>query len=151
MLGCGADRPPKPDNLIAQEKMSEIMYDVFILNAAKGINKRILENNGVTPQNFVYKKYAIDSLQFAMSNDYYSYDTKIYEGIMERVSLKIENAKKINDSLIVKEQKTKDSLTSLKVRTKDSLSKGKNLVPTLDTFSPPKQTLKPQVFGQEVE
>ena len=92
--------------------MSEIIYDVFLLNAAKGINKRILEKNGILPQDYVYKKYNIDSLQFAVSNDYYSYDTETYEAIMRKVKLKIEFEKKLNDSINEKEEKTKDSLRS---------------------------------------
>ena len=44
MFGCGhSDRPSKPDNLILNEKMSDIIYDEFLLNADKGINKRIVE------------------------------------------------------------------------------------------------------------
>ena len=93
LFGCGSDRPEKPDNLIPKEKMSEIIYDVFVLNAAKGINKRILEQRGVFPQDYVYKKYHIDSLQFALSNDYYSYDTKTYEDIMAQVKQKIPTEK----------------------------------------------------------
>lgn len=117
IVGCsGSNRPPKPDNLISKETMSDIIYDVFLLNAAKGINKRILEQNGVFPQEYVYKKYKIDSLQFALSNDYYSYDTKSYEAIMAKVKLKIEEEKKKNEALILKEERIKDSLIEVKNR-----------------------------------
>ena len=112
---CGnSDRPEKPDNLISKDKMSDIIYDVFLLNAAKGINKQILERNGVDPQEHIYKKHKIDSLQFAKSNDYYAYDTKTYEGIMQKVKQKIEGEKKKNDSLVVIEEKQKDSLTEIR-------------------------------------
>lgn len=115
ILGCGgSDKPTKPDNLISQDKMSDILFDVFILNAAKGINKRVLENNGVQPQEYVYKKYNIDSLQFALSNNYYAYDTKVYEGIMDKVKQKITAEKKLNDSISEKEEKVKDSLNKIK-------------------------------------
>ncbi|MEZ4801187.1 MAG: DUF4296 domain-containing protein [Gelidibacter sp.] len=111
LCGCAdSDRPKKPDNLISKDKMSDILYDVFLLNAAKGINKRALENKGVLPQDYVYKKHHIDSLQFAQSNDYYSYDTKVYEAIMEKVKLKIVSEKKKYEALNEKEEKTRDSL-----------------------------------------
>lgn len=136
LFGCGGtDRPPKPDNLISKEKMPEIIYDVFLLNAAKGINKRILEKNGILPQEYVYKKHNIDSLQFAQSNDYYSYDTKTYEGIMNKVKQKIEVEKAKNDSINSKEEKIKDSINAAKIEKK------------LDTL----KLLKPKLMSQDFE
>lgn len=103
-------RPQKPDNLISKDQMADILYDVFLLNAAKGVNKRLLENHGIMPEAFVYKKYKIDSLQFALSNDYYSYDTSVYESIIENVKIKLEVEKKSNDELILKEDRVRDSV-----------------------------------------
>lgn len=125
LLACGKDKPPKPDNLISEAKMSDIIYDVFLLNAAKGINKRILEKNGVMPQEYVYKKHNIDSLQFAQSNDYYSYDTKTYEEIMGRVKERIETEKTKYDSIVTREQELNDSISnSQKIELKlDTLEK----------------------------
>ena len=36
------------------------MYDAFILNSAKGVNKRVLEKNGVFPEEYIFEKYNID-------------------------------------------------------------------------------------------
>jgi hypothetical protein len=128
LLCCGnSDRPEKPDNVIPEEKMSDIIYDVFLLNAAKGINKRVLEQNGINPQEYIFKKYNIDSLQFAISNDYYAYDTKTYEAIMQKVKQKIEIEKKKNDSLLLNEEKVKDSLREFKNRNPKSDSLKLNL------------------------
>ena len=150
VIGCGnSDRPSKPKNLISKDKMSEIIYDVFLLNAAKGINKRILEKNGILPQDYVYKKYNIDSLQFAVSNDYYSYDTETYEAIMRKVKLKIEFEKKLNDSINEKEEKTKDSLRSQRFKNKDTLNRPKIRRDIIDTLSVQELKLKPKVFGSE--
>jgi hypothetical protein len=149
ILGCGdADRPSKPDDLIAKEKMSDIIYDVFLLNSAKGINKRVLEQNGVLPEEYVYKKYGIDSLQFAKSNHYYSYDTKIYEGIMATVKQKLEDEKKINEALVEKEEKSKDSIKAAELDLKP-LPEVLDVMPELDSIvlEKPKK-LKPKVFGQ---
>ncbi len=106
------------------------MYDVFLLNAAKGINKKILEKNGISPQEYVYKKHNIDSLQFALSNNYYSYDTKTYEKIMENVKIKIEADKVIVDALSAKEKKTTDSLNKIRI---DSLGKVKRELKLADS------------------
>lgn len=147
-VGCNSDRPSKPKNLIPKDEMSEIIYDVFILNAAKGVNKKVLENNGIFPQDYVYKKYRIDSLQFALSNEYYSYNIEMYESIMEKVKSKIEFEKKINDSINTLEDRTKDSERSQRFKTKDTLKKLKMKM-QLDTVQEEKPKLKPKVFGQD--
>lgn len=126
LVACsGSDRPAKPDNLISENKMSEVIYDIFVMNAAKGINKIVLENHGIMPQEYVYKKHNIDSLQFAKSNDYYSYDTKTYEAIIDKVKQKLEAEKAKNEVISLKEDKTKDSLFKIKVKSKkpDSILK----------------------------
>ena len=56
-----------PDNLIAEEKMVDILYDMSLISVSKGINKRILENNGMKPKKYILKKHNIDSLQFVLS------------------------------------------------------------------------------------
>lgn len=139
VIGCnGSDRPSKPDNLIPKEKMSDIIYDVFIMNAAKGINKRILEQNGIFPQAYVYEKYKIDSLQFASSNDYYSYDIKTYEDIIEEVKQKIEVEQTKNEVLILKEEKKQDSL-----------QKSKNALIILDSIQIEEPQLQDKSFGSK--
>ena len=128
LINCqDSNAPKKPDNLISKNQMSDILYDVFLLNAAKGINKMALENHGVLPQEYVYKKYKIDSLQFAMSNNYYAYDSKTYEDIIERVKHKLEFEKKINDSLSLKEDKKKDSLFQVKLRERKADTSAKKM------------------------
>src|SRR5210317_2241798 len=100
-FGCNnvIEKPKKPDNLIPEDKMVEIMYDVFLLNSAKGVNKIKLEENGVLPENYIFEKYQIDSLQFANSNNYYAYETKTYESILNRIKDKIEIYRKEYEAL----------------------------------------------------
>tara|TARA_S200000501_G_scaffold262908_1_gene246798 strand:- start:937 stop:1365 length:429 start_codon:yes stop_codon:yes gene_type:complete len=78
------------ENLISQEKMIDIIYDMSLISVSKGINKRILENNGMKPKSYILKKYNIDSLQFASSNEYYSKDLEQYLFIYEKVLEKLE-------------------------------------------------------------
>lgn len=136
MVACGGkERPPKPDNLISKDQMSNILYDVFLLNSAKGINKKVLENNGIFPQEYVYKKYNIDSLRFAKSNEYYAYDVETYEGIIQNVKQRIEAEKTKYEAISSEEDEVKDSINEatakkivpdtisqqLKMKIKDSL------------------------------
>lgn len=87
------EKPKRPDNLIAKDKMVDILLDVFVINAAKGIEKKTLEINNVTPEDYIYQKYQIDSLQFAKSNEYYAYDIKVYENMINEVESKLKAKK----------------------------------------------------------
>ena len=90
----------KPNDLIPEETMVDILYDMSLISVSKGINKRILENNGIKPKKYILKKYNIDSLQFVVSNDYYSKDLERYLLIYETVLNKLEtNRELIIDSI----------------------------------------------------
>ena len=101
-----------PDNLISEEEMINILYDMSLISVSKGINKRILENNGMKPKKYILKKYDIDSLQFVTSNEYYSKDLEIYLSIYEAVLNKLEvNREFIVDSIEnYKKERAKRSL-----------------------------------------
>jgi len=92
ILGCNyVEKPIKPDNLISQDKMVDILYDVYILTSAKGTTKLILEDNGIYPEDYVFEKHKIDSLQFALSNEYYGFRVEEYESIIFRVEERYNN------------------------------------------------------------
>ena len=100
------------DNLISEEEMINILYDMSLISVSKGINKRILENNGMKPKKYILKKYDIDSLQFVTSNEYYSKDLERYLSIYEEVLNKLEvNREFIVDSIEnYKKERAKRSL-----------------------------------------
>lgn len=136
LLGCySVDKPKKPDNLISKDKMVDIMYDVFILNAAKGANKIKLEEHGVFPQDYVFKKHNIDSLQFALSNEYYGFYVEDYESIIARVEDRITRNKgkyqKLIDDEETDKRRKRDSIKalsdSLKIENKKKLEATKEL------------------------
>ena len=94
-----------PENLISKEKMVDIIYDMTLINVAKGVNKSILENNGIIPEKYLFNKHSIDSVLFAKSNEYYSYDLKTYQTIYDNVKIKLEKNKKIiSDSIEILKQ-----------------------------------------------
>ncbi|MEZ4855055.1 MAG: DUF4296 domain-containing protein [Gelidibacter sp.] len=109
-FGCHhVDKPKKPDNLISKDTMVSILYDISLFNAAKGIGKKTLEQNDILPKNFVFEKYHIDSLQFALSNTYYAYDIEGYEAIVEKVKARVEQEKAVYDALNEQERRQRDS------------------------------------------
>lgn len=133
LFGCheSIEKPTKPDDLIPEAKMADIMYDVFLLNSAKGVNKKLLEQNGIYPENYVFEKYGIDSTQFANSNNYYAYDTKTYESILEKIKEKVNTKKKEYEAVEKAEEETRrikaDSIKRARTKFKDSLIKKNKL------------------------
>ena len=84
-----------PVNLISEDKMIEILYDMSLISVSKGINKRIIENNGMKPKKYILKKHNIDSIQFVASNQYYSKDLETYLSIYEEVLNKLQSNREI--------------------------------------------------------
>ncbi len=124
------EKPKKPDNLISKDKMVEIIYDISLINSAKGVNKKLMEKKGIVPEDYIYKRHNIDSLQFALSNEYYAYNLKTYEAIYNNVKEKLEKDKKHFQAIIETEQKIKDSINKKTRKEFDSLKKvGKLKIP----------------------
>ena len=101
LISCQKPAVSKPDNLIDEEVMVDIMYDVSVLEAMKSQKAFVLEANKINPNTYIYKKYKIDSLQFANSDKFYASDIKKYKEIFDKVNERIEE--KIEAS---KKQKT---------------------------------------------
>lgn len=120
MASCQKKAIEAPANLIPKDKMKQIIYDLSLLQALKGVNQAALDSNGVNAAT-VYKKYKVDSLQFAKSDQYYAIENikeyeKMYEGISELAA-----KEKIHiDSLLKKEADTTKVLEKNKIETKDS-------------------------------
>ena len=102
--GIGEAKPP--DNLISKDKMGNILFDLYVVNAAKGVNRKTLEKNGLDPETYILTKYNIDSSQFASSNAYYAHDIDVYQGIVDKVKARIEKEKKFYQDI----KKSEDSL-----------------------------------------
>lgn len=116
------EKPEKPEDLIDKNKMVDILFDVFVFNAAKGTDKSILEDNNVTPNIYIYKKYQIDSLQFVKSNEFYAYDIKTYEEMISKVEAKITAKKEqFQKTVDLEEERRKKRLDSIK-KLGDSIS-----------------------------
>ena len=85
---CSKSIVEKPDNLIDSEVMIDIFYDLSIIEASKNMSY----SNGVPPvesNNYILKKYKIDSLQFAKSNKYYASDIKKYKRMFNAVNIRL--------------------------------------------------------------
>jgi hypothetical protein len=118
-------KPKKPKNLIPEKEFTEILFDMFVINSAKGVNKKLMEENGLIPEAYIFEKYQIDSLQFAKSNEYYAFDSKNYTDILNRVKQNVENQKKIFEKQLEEEEaenkRRLDSIRALNIKIRDSL------------------------------
>jgi hypothetical protein len=112
-------RMSKPDDLIPEDKMVEILTEISLLHGAHSYNKNLMEEKGIHPYPYLMRKFSIDSAQLVRSNNYYAENYKEYQKIYDRVQQKLEVLVKKYDSLRLVEEKIRDSIKELEIR--DSL------------------------------
>ena len=117
-IACENLEVKKPSNLISEDQMVEILYDLVLISSAKGVNKQVLEKNINNPEAYIYKKHNIDSLQFAESNAYYTFKNETYKSIYEKLELKLTTQKTKYQALLKEKKDIKDSISEQK-KTKD--------------------------------
>lgn len=124
-IACSQKLIDKPEHLLSEKEMENILYDVSIINATKGVSFNVFENNNIMPTQIITEKYGVDSLSFAESSVYYaSAEPDKYIALFERVKTKLEAERKVI------EQKNKLELNDKNEST-----------PKLDSIQPAKVTL----------
>ncbi len=116
--GCKQRIIDEPDDLIPPNKLENMLYDLSLLNSLKGVDKDALEENGIIPTEYLYKKYGTDSTAFTQSSVYYAAkNPEEYATILKSVKKRLEAQRKIiNDSIDkaknkdLKLEKDKDSI-----------------------------------------
>jgi len=129
LFSCNEKVVEKPENLIPEDKMVTILYDISLLNAGKIINESILNEYDIEPMGYIYTKYGIDSVQFVKSDTYYASMPTVYETIYTKVKDRLEKDEKFfederqqkQDSLMEAKEKSNPELKKKPVNTKDSL------------------------------
>ena len=115
-LGCQeVKKPEKPSDLISKDKMVDILTDVYISNASRSINNKLLKDYNIKLDSIIYIKYNIDSLQFVKSNAFYSSNLKTYTTLISTVEERLKILQVEKDSIyeIIKKQK-KDTISGKK-------------------------------------
>ena len=85
--------PEKPKNLISKGKMVDILIDAKLITSASSKNKMIMRDSTLNIKTYIYEKHKIDSLQFALSNNYYAFHVEDYEDIYTRLADSLEKLK----------------------------------------------------------
>lgn len=120
LCSCAEKVIEPPQDLIAKDKMIEILYDLALVNAANATNPKALKDNSVEIMPYLFEKHQIDSVQFTESDLYYAsmpleYEN-IYETILKRLEVQVEEVEKARKTITENARKNAD-----KVR--DSLKK----------------------------
>jgi len=101
LFSCKNELVAKPEKLIAEDKMVEIIHDLAILEAMRSQHQQGQADIKINPKAYIYKKYKVDSVQFAQSNHYYASDMGNYKKMYDKVTKRIE-AEQIQADALVK-------------------------------------------------
>jgi Domain of unknown function (DUF4296) len=88
VVSCKQSAVEKPKNLIDENQMVDIIYDLALLDALKsqGLNT---QRNFPTAGEFLKKKYKVDSVTFAANSKYYAADIANYKKMYEKVRARL--------------------------------------------------------------
>ena len=87
IIGCTTNAP---ENLISEEKMESIIFDIMILNASSIYDLKI--DNSIISDELIFRKHNIDSVQFYDSELYYSRNPRIHLNIYSNVKRRIQKS-----------------------------------------------------------
>jgi len=90
LFSCTSNPVSKPKNLLDEDTMVAIMYDVAVLQAASANAPDQLHQKGIDAKNFIYKKYKIDSATYHQNSRYYAGDVKHYKKMYKKVLERLE-------------------------------------------------------------
>lgn len=109
-ISCDKDfKAPEPEQLIEQNVMEDILYDIKLLKAAKSKNYRILKDNNVQVDAYIYDKYKLDSITLRENIAYYATASfKISKEMEVNIKQRFEADKKIVTSKIKNDKGEKE-------------------------------------------
>ncbi|MBC7846799.1 MAG: DUF4296 domain-containing protein [Flavobacterium sp.] len=104
-ISCKKEIVKEPEHLIEKAKMVDIIYDLSLIGAMRSQNSTLLDSFKNNSNQYIYKKYKIDSIQFAQSNIYYAADYKEYKKMYEQVKSRLAKDKSLTEVAIKVEKK----------------------------------------------
>lgn len=97
-ISCNDNPVPKPDRLIEKEEITNVLYDVAVIQAVNSasLNDPLIKK--VNLKEYLKKKYGLDSATFVQNQRYYASDLEGYQAMQNEIKerLKRENANRIN-------------------------------------------------------
>jgi len=106
---------PEPDNLIEQSVMEGILYDIKLLKASKSKSYKVLKDNNVQADLYIYQKYKIDSITLRQNIEYYATESfKKSKEVEENIKAQFEANKAALEKSIADKIKTDKARDSIK-------------------------------------
>ncbi|MBV2195009.1 MAG: DUF4296 domain-containing protein [Flavobacterium sp.] len=104
VVSCSKNPVKKPERLLEEEVMVDIIYDVSLLQAIEGAYPNKLIEQNIKPNQFIFEKYQIDSVMYKENQLYYAADSRVYKRIYKKVSERLDQniqkaGKVINDPI----------------------------------------------------
>ena len=90
VFSCKDQMVEKPEHLIDREVMIDILCDIAVFQAAENADGSKFKEQGIVPNEMIYKKYQIDSVTFAQNDRYYASDPHDYKKMYGEVTKKLE-------------------------------------------------------------
>ena len=94
LLSCVNVEEAPPENLIGEEKMADLIFELAVLDAAKGFVPKDQKERIELDADSFYMFHEIDSAQFTISNAYYAKHPKAYLRIVSMAKTKLEKFNK---------------------------------------------------------
>ena len=94
LLSCVNIEEAPPENLIGEEKMADLIFELAVLDAAKGFVPKDQKERIELDADSFYMFHEIDSAQFTSSNAYYAKHPKAYLRIVSMAKTKLEKFNK---------------------------------------------------------
>ncbi|WP_320816141.1 DUF4296 domain-containing protein [Flavobacterium sp.] len=92
LFACNDNPVQTPKNLLDEEVMVDILYDIALLQAADGYVPEKLTANNIKINSFIYSKYKIDSVTYYQNHKYYAGNVrkykKMYKEVISRIDFK---------------------------------------------------------------
>ncbi|WP_461532525.1 DUF4296 domain-containing protein [Sinomicrobium sp.] len=116
---CKESAVDKPDNLIPEDQMKDIFFDLALLNAARTVDPATLRKNHIVSEEYIYHKHAIDSIQFVESNLYYASMPNRYDSMYKEVEERLKRMEEEEKEAQIEREKEKREKEKAKARAKD--------------------------------
>ena len=94
LSSCTQVEEVPPENLIGEEKMADLIFELAVLDAAKGFVPKDQKQRIDLDADSFYQFHEIDSAQFTSSNAYYAKQPKAYLRIVSMANTKLEEFEK---------------------------------------------------------
>ena len=94
LSSCAQVEEVPPENLIGEEKMADLIFELAVLDATKGFVPKDQKQRIDLDADSFYQFHEIDSAQFTSSNTYYAKQPKAYLRIVSMAKTKLEEFEK---------------------------------------------------------